>query len=265
MKEIKILDVKVNPIAKSEAIEKIDEFIVSKKPHQICTVNPEYMMAAQKDLEFKKIINEADLCVADGAGLWWASRYQNLKGKSQKSKDSNQSSIIKERITGIDLVYDICSLASKKGYSIYLLGAGPTVAEQTALILKSKYPNLKIAGISEGIPQLTTGRQINLDTENFESNLAVQISKLNPQILLVAYGAPKQDKFIYKHKKILNIPVMMGVGGSFDFISGRIKRAPKWMQKMHLEWLYRLINQPSRINRIITATIRFPIKVLFSK
>lgn len=256
MKEIKILDIKVNPIAKKEAIEKIDEFIVSKKPHQICTVNPEYIMAAQKDLEFKKIINDADLCVPDGAGLWWASRIHSRQA---------DNIAIPERITGIDLIYDICELASKKGYSIYLLGAGPTVAEQTALILKNKYPELKIAGISEGIPQLTTGRQINLDAEKFEDELAAQISNLKPQILLVAYGAPKQDKFIYKHKKILNVPIMIGVGGSFDFISGRVKRAPKWMRNLHLEWLYRLINQPSRINRIITATIRFPIKVIFSK
>jgi len=252
MTDIKILGVKINNVDYRTTIEKIEEFIKSQKPHQICTINPEYIMAAQKDPEFKQILNQADLCIPDGTGLILASRFL-AKSKSQ---------IIKKRVTGVDLIWKLAELGQKKSYSIYLLGAGPGIAEQTANILCNKYPELKIAGFSEGIPQLPRNRKIILDLDRFEKELVSKICKLKPQILLVAYGAPKQDKFIAKYKKELAVPVMIGVGGSFDFISGRIKRAPQWMQKTHLEWLYRLFREPKRINRIITATIRFPIAVI---
>jgi len=257
---MKILNVKVNNITFQETIIKIEEFIKTKKPHQICTVNPEFIMAAQKDREFRDVLNNADLSVPDGAGLLWAAKY--LSKKSLVS--SRQPSVIKERVAGIDLVWEMAKLAEKKGYILYLLGAGPGVAEQTAITLRTKFPDLKIAGVSEGIPQLEPGRASVLDLDKYEKKLVTDICKLKTDILLVAYGAPKQDLFIAKYKKELNVPAMMGVGGSFDYISGRIPRAPIWMQKLALEWLYRLINEPKRFNRIITATIRFPWKIICS-
>lgn len=255
MKIIEILGIKVNNVDYQEAIAKIEEFIKSGKPHQICTVNPEYIMAAQKDEEFREILNKADLCLPDGAGLLWASRFL---AKKRSAISDQRLAIIQERVTGVDLIWKLAELSEKRGYSIYLLGAGPGVAEQTALVLRTKYPLLKIVGASEGIPQLDQSRGAILDIDQFEKDLITQISNLKPQILLVAFGHPKQDKFIAKYKKELRIPVMIGVGGAFDFISGRRKRAPKWMRTIHLEWLFRLILEPHRLNRIITATIKFP-------
>lgn len=268
---MKILNIKVDNITYKETISKIEDFIKSKKPHQICTVNPEFIMAAQKNKAFMSILNNADLCVPDGAGLLWASRYLSKKLKSYppatpERSDGGRGNLkpIEERVTGVDLILKIAELAEKNGYTIYLLGALPGVAEQTAITLRTKYPELKIVGVSEGIPQFTSGRTPIIDVRKYENNLVTQISNLKPDILLVAYGAPKQDQFIAKYKKTLGIPVMIGVGGSFDYISGRTPRAPIWIQKIWLEWLYRLITMPRRLNRIITATIRFPWKVISS-
>lgn len=252
MNKIKILDVNINIVNINDTTKIIDDFIKSKKPHQICTVNPEYIMTARADSHFKQIVNSADLCVPDGAGLLWASRY------------IRKSHALTQRVTGVDLIWKLAQIGESKGYRFYLLGGKPGVGEQTALVLKTKYPNLKIVGISQGRPE-SIQSNIKFDSEIFEKKLVSSISKLKPDILLVAYGAPKQDKFIFKYKKELNVPVMMGVGGSFDFISGRIKRAPRWMQKIGLEWLFRLFVEPKRLNRIITATIRFPLKVILSK
>lgn len=276
MQKIEILGVKVNNVTMDETIEQIEEFIKSKKPHQICTVNPEFIMAAQKDRGFKDVLNNADLCVPDGAGLWWASRFLSKRishianlPRSPRVEAGRQagrkSQIIQERVTGVDLIWKLAETAEKRGYGLYLLGAGPSVAEQTALVLRTKYPRLKIVGISEGVPQINQARNSILDLDAFEKKLVSQLSHLAPQILFVAYGAPKQDKFIAKYKKELGVPVMMGVGGAFDFISGRIRRAPKWMRILHLEWLFRLILEPNRLNRIITAIIRFPWAVLNDK
>ncbi|MCL5795282.1 MAG: WecB/TagA/CpsF family glycosyltransferase, partial [Patescibacteria group bacterium] len=273
MDKIQILDININLVDIKQAIDIIDGFIKSKKPHQICTVNPEYIMAAQKDVEFKKIINNADLCVPDGAGLIWASKFieksrvESRESTSQKSTSSDQrlaSSVLTQRVTGIDLIWKLAQTGESKGYKFYFLGGKPGVAEQAALILKTKYPNLKIVGISEGQSEFPQAN-IKFNKDNFAKKLVAKIKALSPDILLVAYGAPKQDKFIAKFKKELNVPAMIGVGGSFDFISGRIKRAPKWMQKTGLEWLFRLFIEPKRLNRIITATIRFPLKVILSK
>lgn len=261
MQELNILGVKVNNVTMDETIERIEGFIKSKKPHQICTVNPEFIMAAQKDREFMNVLNGADLCVSDGAGLLWASRYLS---KLVNSSTRQPMTPIQGRVTGVDLIWKMAEIAEKRGYSIYLLGAGPSVAEQTALGLRTKYPYLKIAGVSEGVPKLQPDRTSVLDIDSFEKSLASKIYKLKPNILLVAYGAPKQDKFITKYKKELGVPVMMGVGGAFDFISGRLRRAPKWMRTIHLEWLYRLILEPRRLNRILTAVVKFPWAVIMA-
>jgi len=249
MKQIPILGVNIADLSYKETINQIALFIVSKKPHHIVTANPEILMEAQKNKEYKKIVMNANLCLPDGAGLWWASKYQG--------------DTLKHRITGIDLIYEICKFAAKKRKKIFLLGGQNNVAQIAAQNLQDKYSHLKICGTYEGFPVLKKKLSQKEKINNF--NIINQVLKAKPDILLVAYGAPKQELFINKYKKELNIPVMIGVGGAFDFISGRIKRAPKWMQIIHLEWLYRLIQQPSRHNRIITATIRFPWKIITTK
>lgn len=233
----KILGVKIDEFSFSEVMKKITSFLNENKIHQIATVNPEFIMTAQKDVAFKNILNSTDLNIPDGFGLQCAAFYKRKK--------------IGKRLTGVDLTWEIAKLAQEKGYSVFLLGGKPGVAEMTANRLRYLYRNLKIAGTYAGSPD--------------EEGIIERINSSNADILLVAFGAPKQEKFIHENKNELKCKVAMGVGGTFDYISEIVQRAPKWMQTLGLEWLYRLIRQPSRIKRIYTAVIKFPLTVIFSR
>jgi len=218
---MKILGVKVDNLSLDEVLNKVDGFLEDNKQHYITTPNPEFLVKAQKDKEFKKILNNADLSIPDGVGLVFASLLSNEK--------------IKERIAGVDLMKAICKKAAKKSWPIFLFGAGPGVAEKAGEKLRRKYKGL-------------------------------EISENNPAIFFVALGAPKQEKWIDENlKKMPNVKLAVGVGGSFDFISGNIKRAPQFIRLLGLEWLWRLILQPWRIKRILNAVIIFPWLVLKSK
>ncbi|HLC39145.1 MAG TPA: WecB/TagA/CpsF family glycosyltransferase [Patescibacteria group bacterium] len=237
-----ILGVRVHNLSFNQALEKIESFIKSGQKHQIATINAEFIIAAQKDLEFKKILNSASLAVPDGTGLLFASKF--LYGAKNA---------FKERVTGVDLTWELAKIAEKNNWSIYLLGAKTGVAQKTAVRLKYLYHNLKIVAISEGMPRYT------------EKQVLANINKVKPDILLVAFGAPKQEKFIAKNLPNLNFKVAIGVGGTFDFIAETQKRAPVWLQKLGLEWLWRLIHEPKRIGRIYNAVIKFPFLVFWSK
>ena len=242
----KILGVKIDEFSFSEVMEKITSFLGGDKLCQIATVNPEFIMTAQKDAVFKDILNSANLNVPDGFGLQCAAFYKRKK--------------IGQRLTGVDLTWEIAKLAQEKGYSIYLLGGKPGVAEMTANRLRYLYRNLKIAGAYAGAPD--------------EEGIVDKIIASKADILLVAFGAPKQEKFIHDLKNCVSnlgfrasdLPkVAMGVGGTFDYISEIVPRAPKWMRSLGLEWLYRLIQQPPRFRRIYTAVIKFPLAVIFTR
>lgn len=238
----KILGVRIDNVSFSEVMAKIAAFLMVDECHQIATVNPEFIVTAQRDEAFKKILNECDLCVPDGVGLKFGAWILGQK--------------INERITGVDLTWEICKLAAEKGYSIFFLGAAEGVAEKAAHRIKLLYPNLKTVGT---------------DTSKVSSDGSVEVSvidKINDSgadILLVALGAPKQEKFIYDNKMRLKAKLAMGVGGTFDYIAGVMPYAPAWMRSIGMEWLYRLFTQPRRFRRIFTATIIFPYMVLRSK
>lgn len=221
-----ILGCYIDMLDKKEAIDKVSEFIEKGKPSQIITLNAEIVYAAQENQALKDIINEADLVTPDGIGIVWAGRRLGWP--------------IKERVTGIDMVYQICNEAQIHGWKLFLLGAGPQIAEQAAQELLAIYPDLQIVGIRDGYFK---------DSE-IES-LCSQIREAKPHILFVALGAPKQEFFIKQYKDKLQVPVSIGIGGSLDVISGVKKRAPDIMIKLNLEWLYRLISEPSRIKRQI--------------
>jgi N-acetylglucosaminyldiphosphoundecaprenol N-acetyl-beta-D-mannosaminyltransferase len=266
MNFIKILDVRVDDVGYNQVIKTIQKYIKLNKPHQICTVNPEYILQAQEDDELKHIVNNSSLNTADGGGIYFASLY--LKKP------------IKYKVTGIDLIYKIAKLSSTKKYKIFLLGGFNNAAKQTASVLKNKYPGCNIVGYFEGHPQTKhiskkiwknnyqTKKTMDLIEKNpllDKTNMKIinKVTQTKPHILLVAYGCPKQDKFIARYKKYLNVPVMIGVGGSFDYISKKISRAPKIMRQIHLEWLYRLIHEPKkRFYRIINAVIVFPYRIV---
>lgn len=193
----------------------------------LVTINPEIVMIAKDDLEYEKVIKSADLAVADGIGIILAGK---IFGKSFSG-----------RIHGSDLVEKLPELASKEGLSIGLLGGGKNVALKSSKRLKIMYPDLNVVFAA---------------TEWYKIK-----GKKTCDILFVAFGSPKQEKWIFENLPKLNSSVVIGVGGAFDYMSGRIKRAPKWMRKIGLEWLYRLINQPWRIKRQ-SALVKFTLLVL---
>jgi len=246
-----VLGVKIDNYSKTEVLEKVTEFLYSNKQYKIFTPNPEMLVDAQKDEYFKTVLNDGDLNVCDGFGLQLASGAK--------------------RYPGIDLMQDICALAEKNNKSVYLLGSGSeNVIKKTADQLKNKYPNLKIVGTHPG-NNITT-EQFNNETiklkydEQDNNDLIAEISLSSPDILFVAFGHGKQEKWITENLKDLpSVRIAMGVGGAFDYISGNVKRAPLFLRQIGLEWLYRLIKQPQRIIRIYKATIVFIYYLCFHK
>ena len=222
---IRILGVRVNRLTTTEFMRLVDAYIVSGQPHQIATVNPEFVMEARHNQPFAKVLETADLAPADGAGLVWASKYLGQA--------------LPERIAGSDAVPLLAEHSAERGYRLFLLGAAPGIAARTAQMLQERYPGLLIVGTYAGSP-----------APEEEDVIVNMVRQAKPDILFVAYGAPKQDLWIARNKERLDVPVCMGVGGAFDFITGVAKRAPLWMRRIGLEWLHRLIHQPWRWKRM---------------
>lgn len=270
-KTVKILGVKFDAITGKEAVKTVENWLSPglhwKNKHIIVTPNPEILLEAQKDEEYRKILNKADLSLADGIGILWASKFKEITSffESNWRRFSKWlvslsmipfskiyiRTVIPERITGVDFMKKICKIAATKKLKVFLLGAQEGVAEIAAEKLVRENPNLEIVGTYAGTPR-----------PKDEKLIIDLLNAFKPEILFVAYGAPQQEEWIFRnYKKIKSLKIAMGVGGAFDFISGKTKRAPAIMQKTGLEWLYRLSKQPSRIKRIINATVVFPIKI----
>ncbi len=232
MERINILGVKVSRVTYEYAIKVIEGFLTDEGKHQIVTPNPEFVVLAQSDHEFREILNRADLAIPDGVGLRMAAKFL--------------SNPLPQTVTGTDLMLGLCDLASKKGYSVFLLGGRGGAAEAAAKRLKVLFANLNIVGTYEGD-----------SWEEFEGKTV--------DFLFVAYGAPKQEKWIAWNLLKIPVKVAMGVGGAFDFITGRKKRAPGILRRLGLEWLWRLVQEPSRLRRILNATVKFPLLVFWQK
>jgi exopolysaccharide biosynthesis WecB/TagA/CpsF family protein len=234
-RRIHILDLPVDAITYEEWLTLIEKWVdhSDTMPHHICTINPEFMMIAQRDVNFFNILSRADLCVPDGVGLLWAAKYLGHP--------------LPERVTGSDGVPKIAARAAEKGWRLFFLGAAPGVAEKGAEILRARHPGLQIVGAFSGSP-----------APNEEDEIVARVNQAQADILFVAYGAPEQDKWIARNLPRLRVKMAMGVGGAFDFIAGVVPRAPLWMQRMGLEWLFRLYLQPWRFRRML----RLPLFVL---
>ena len=226
-----ILGVPIDVVTTDGMLARVAAFIAGDRVHQICTVNPEFVMAAQRDADFMAVLNHADLCLPDGVGILWAARRQ---GKP-----------LRERVAGVDSVVRIAGRATETGWRLYLLGAAPGIAEQTATILAGRYPGVQIAGTYAGSP-----------APEDEADIVARVNASGADVLFVAYGAPKQDKWIARNGPHLKVHVAMGVGGAFDFITGTARRAPRWIRRIGLEWLHRLIREPWRWRRQL-ALARF--------
>lgn len=267
-KNVKILGVPFHKVTLKEATAFAIKSAKGKKQTHIATPNPEILLEAQKNAKFRKILNQTALNIPDGIGILWAAEYQNAKHKKQYQKylkwvgsllstaiypDSIRK-IFTERVTGTDLMQEICKQAAKENLKIFLLGANRKTSMKLKEKLQKKYKNLKISGNYSGTPQ-----------KKDENKIIQKINDSKGEILFVAYGAPAQELWINRNmKKLKTVKLAMGVGGAFNFIAGTRKRAPKTMQKLGLEWLFRLIQEPKRIKRIYNATVKFPITVLTS-
>ncbi len=282
-KKVDVLGVEIDALTMPEALRMAEELALDKKGHYIVTPNPEFVMQSLNDGEFREIVNNADLAFADGVGILWAAKYLSLplikikpliklqawiqlffSGISVVLFPKILTSVIPERITGVDMVWEISKLSSERGFSIFLLGAGPGVAYEASRKLQLLYPGLQIADVMAGPPHES------------EEQVIDRIKQVKPNFIFLAFPAKDQLYWMKKYAQELSA-VMMGIGGAFDFIAeasainapsddnSKAKRAPEFLQDRGLEWLWRYFTQPWRKARIKTATIDFIKTVLAYK
>jgi N-acetylglucosaminyldiphosphoundecaprenol N-acetyl-beta-D-mannosaminyltransferase len=237
-----VLGVRVDQLSRQQALDRIEQIIAQRRAsgntlpcQQIITVNTEFVIAAQRNTAFRIAINQAALVLPDGIGVVWATRYLRHP--------------VSERITGTDTVVALAERCATSGYRLYLLGAAPGVAETAGAYLQEFAPGLEIAGTYAGSP-----------APGEEDAIIERIRAARADVLCVAYGAPAQDLWIRRNLSRLPVAVAIGVGGALDFLSGRQRRAPRAMQRVGLEWLYRLYRQPWRWRRML-AIPRFIVQV----
>lgn len=223
---IEVVGINIDNITLAEAGRRAEEFLEGEGCNMVFTPNSEILVDAVMDRELGEMLNEAQLVIPDGIGVVIASKFYRTP--------------LKERVAGVDLSAKIIELAALKGKSLFLLGAPQASLEAAAQKIKEKYKDINIAGIRNGYFD-----------EAVEDQIIEEINNSGADVLIVGLGAPKQEKFIYRHKDKLKVKIAIGVGGGIDIISGFKKRAPEIYQKMGLEWLCYLVQQPKRIKRIV--------------
>lgn len=222
---VEILGIPVDRITMPEAVARIASFAESGTPHIVVTADASGIVISQSDAEFRNIVESADLVTPDSIGVLWASRKY---GKP-----------IEGRVSGVELVDEVCRLSADKGYRVFLLGSAPGVADMAAERLRLRHPGCNIVGSRHGY----------FPPESDEV-VAAEVAQAKPDVLFVAMGIPRQEKFIKATQAIVRAPVAMGVGGSLDVFSGRVKRAPKLIQRLKLEWAWRFILNPRKISKV---------------
>jgi len=243
---VTIADVDFDDVTMDEAVQKIVWMAKQKdRPRHICTGNLDHLVLLQKDSAFRASYDTADLILADGMPIVWLSRGQR-----------NQPPL-RERVTGSDLFWELGKASEEHGLRLFFLGGVPDAARLAAEEVVKRYPGANIVGTY--CPPFET-----FGTDEEQDYIAEQIQQAQPDILLVALGAAKQEKWIVQHKERLGVPVSIGVGGSFEMASGFLKRAPVWMQRAGLEWCFRMIQEPQRlIQRYIGQDLPFLIQLVF--
>jgi N-acetylglucosaminyldiphosphoundecaprenol N-acetyl-beta-D-mannosaminyltransferase len=222
---LRILGSRIDPLTSQQTLHQIEQFLLSGSPHHVITGNALMMLDAEQDDELRRILERASLVVPESSGILWASRVLDAP--------------LQEFTPGIDLMLSICRMASEKGHPAYLLGSTPGIAEEAGRTLTVRFPGFRIAGTQHGFFRPA------------ETNSIIgRIRQAKPSLLFVGMGMPAQEKWIAAHMEELGVPVVMGVGGSFDVLSGKLQRAPKLMRRTGVEWLYRLAQEPWRWRRI---------------
>ena len=223
---IALLNIFVDNLTMSEAIDSINALIKNQDRSYVVTPNLDHIVIIEKDPEFKTIYDNASLILADGKPLLWLSKIFGTP--------------IKEKVSGSDLFPELCDLAARENYRVFILGAEEGVADTAAAVLVQKYPNLQIAG--------TYSPPIGFEKNAIEVHRIVSmINDARSDILGVALGSPKGEKFIYQVKDELNVRLSISIGATIDFIAGKVKRAPAWVSNAGLEWLFRIFQDPKRL------------------
>jgi N-acetylglucosaminyldiphosphoundecaprenol N-acetyl-beta-D-mannosaminyltransferase len=257
MSNLDILGVRIDGVTLNQAVVAIENAIKQKQPSQVVTVNPEFVMLAQKDDQFKQLINTSYLALADGIGLIWAAEYLARRPRSSAPGLISLEAVaralwvgllvvawpsartqVPERVTGVDLSYQLAILSANKPYSLFLLGEKDGIGQLVKRRLEQQIPGVRISGTFAGDGSLSGDEQTHQ-----------AVAAAAAQVVLVAYGAPKQEYWIKRHLPTLPSTVAIGVGGTFRYLSGQSRRAPRWIQVIGGEWLYRLLLEPWRWRR----------------
>lgn len=233
--KVDILGVQVDSVTMQQAVAVVEKFMDERAGVLVATANAEMIMRATHDAELMRILNGAALVVPDGAGTVWAAHHLGYE--------------MPERVAGYDMAQQLMKNAPAKKRRIYFFGSAPGVADKAKAKAERLYPGIEIVGVRNGF-----------FTEKDESQIIADIKAAKPDLLLVALGVPKQEKWLAKHLAELEVPVAIGVGGTLDVMAGVMKRAPLWMQKAKLEWLFRGMLQPKRAGRLL-ALPKFVLKV----
>lgn len=246
MGRIQLLNTEIDNISMEEALDRIDAMVQDRKPAYVVTPNLDHIVTIERDAYFREAYAHADLILADGKPLLWIA-------KARKTP-------IREKISGSDLFPRLAELAANNGYTMFFLGAGEGIAAQAAEKLKKQYPGLRIAGCY--------APPIGFEQDRSAVHEIIRrVQTASPDILVVGLGTPKQEKFLYRYYKQMEVPVSLGLGASFDFIAGNRKRAPRWMSEHGLEWLYRTLQEPKRLagRYIKDAVCILPILIKYRK
>ena len=229
----KIMNTYVNVASMDETIRRVEKIIEKGKPTQHVVINASKVNLMEDDPELRRIVNSCPLINADGASIVWAAKKLGVP--------------LKERVTGCDLFQELVKVASEKGYKIYLFGAKEEVVTKVKAIYEEQYPGIQIVGYRNGY-----------FTEADEPEIVKNMAESGADMMFVAFSSPKKEYWVNKYLEQLNIPFVMGVGGSFDIVAGVTERAPKWFQAHGLEWLYRFIQEPRRMwKRYIIGNAKF--------
>lgn len=226
MDKIRFLNTFVNNCSMEECIGEIEKMIVSEQKSYVVAVNCDVIMQIEKDAELKNITDNASMVIVDGKPLIWIAKKHNLP--------------VKEKISGSDLVPLLCDRAAEKGYKVFILGGKEGVAQKAKEKLEERLPQIKVVGAYS--PPMGFEKD-----ESETDKINSMINEVSPDLLFVCFGCPKQEKFIYDNINKYNAKVSICAGATVDFIAGNIKRAPKWMRKIGLEWFYRFLKEPKRL------------------
>ena len=238
---MQILGITIDPLTMKETVDAVEQYVLKKHPLHLMGVNADKINQCYEDEKIKRIVNESGIINADGASVVLASKFLGAP--------------VPERVAGIDLMQNLLELSNKKGYSVYFFGAKEEILQDMLKAFKQRYPNLNVVGYRNGYFSPEDEKKIQED-----------IKERKPDFVFVGITSPKKEYIIQSFMDNGINTVFMGVGGSFDVLSGHIKRAPLWMQKLNLEWLFRVVNEPKRLfKRYFVGNVTFIKRVLDEK